>query len=198
MADGSLLFGLLLSYGGLLLTRPGLRAWRVRRDRQRSRQFWALRVTATGAAIACAGVRLLLSDVGWWLGGAALETLALAAIAALPLLAAAELHAALREDAEGEARRRELGLPPVRAMWHPAAVVLLWAAVIACAVLVSFAVQGLTSGWRFAISPAGRLIDLGVALALVIPARWHVAVQRHRRRRRDSEQTARDRRLLEV
>jgi hypothetical protein len=193
-----MLFGLLLLHSGLLVTRPGLREWRARQDRQRSRRFWALRVTATGAAVACVGAMLLARSLGWRAGASGYYVLTVAAIAALPLLAAGELHASLREDAEGEERRRELGLPPIQAMWHPAAVVLLWAAVIAIALLICFAVQGLTSGWHFALSPAGRLIDGALAIGLLIPARWHVVVQKRRRRRRDREQTARDRRLLEV
>jgi hypothetical protein len=198
MGDGSMLFGLLLLHSGLLVTRPGLREWRARQDRPRSRQFWALRVTATGMAIASVGCMLLWDAAGWHPGHVALGALAVAAIATLPLLAAAELHVALREDADGEERRRALGLPPVRPMWHPAGVVLLWAAVIALAVGIAFVTEALLADWRFALSPSGRLIDISVAIVLLAPARSHVVVQKRRRRRRDLEQTALDRRLLEV
>jgi hypothetical protein len=198
MADGSLLFGLLLLHGGLLLTRPGVLEWRARQDRPRSRAFRALRVTASGVGIASLGCMMLIGAIGWRMGRLAFTAVAVAAVASLPLLAAGELHAALREDAEGEERRRELGLPPIRPMWHPAAVVLLWAASIAVALAVSFAVQALTTGWRFAVSPSGRLLDVALAIVLLVPAHWHVAAQKRRRRRRDREQTARDRRLLEV
>jgi hypothetical protein len=193
-----MLFGLLLLHGGLLLTRPGLREWRARQDRPRSRQFWALRVTVTGVAIASVGCVLLLGTVGWRPGRTAFGALVVAAITALPLLAALEVHAAMREDSEGEARRLELGLPPIRPMWHPAAIVALWGALILIAVAIAFGTEALLAGWRFALSPSGRLIDIGVAIALMLPARWHVAAQKRRRRRRDLEQTARDRRLLEV
>jgi hypothetical protein len=198
MGDGSMLFGLLLLHSGLLVTRPGLREWRARQDRPPSRRFWALRVLATGVALGSVGCGLLWDAADWRPGSAAFGVLAVAAVVALPLLAAGELHAALREDAEGEERRRSLGLPPVRAMWHPAAVVLLWAALIGLAVAAAFATEAVLAGWHFALSPSGRLIDIGVALALLLPARSHVAVQKRRRRRRDVEQTARDRRLLEV
>lgn len=198
MGDGSMLFGLLLLHSGLLVTRPGLREWRARQDRPHSRRYWALRVTATGVAIGSVGCVLLWDAVGWRPGHVAFGLLAVAAIVLLPLLAAGELHAALREDAEGEERRRALGLPPVRPMWHPAAIVLLWAAVIALAVTVAFATAAALAGSHFALSPSGRLIDIAVALALLLPARSHIAVQKRRRRRRDLEQTARDRRLLEV
>ncbi|HLJ01890.1 MAG TPA: hypothetical protein VKT31_00540 [Solirubrobacteraceae bacterium] len=198
MGDGSMLFGLLLLHSGLLVTRPGLREWRARQDRPHSRRFWALRVTATGVAIGSVGCVLLWNVADWRPGRVAFGALAVAAIVSLPLLAAAELHAALREDAEGEERRRALGLPPVRPMWHPAGIVLLWAALIALAVSVAFAAEAALAGWGFALSPSGRLIDIGVAIVLLLPARSHIALQKRRRRRRDLEQTARDRRLLEV
>jgi hypothetical protein len=198
MGDGSILFGLLLLHSGLLVTRPGLREWRARQDRPRSRGLWALRVTATGVAIGSIGCVLLWDAVGWRPGHVAFGMLAVAAIVSLPLLAAAELHIALREDAEGEERRRALGLPPVRPLWHPAAVVLLWATVIALSVTIAFVTQAALAGWHFALSPSGRVIDIATAIALLLPARSHVALQKRRRRRRDLEQTARDRQLLEV